>query len=735
MPKTENLEKMKRKAAKHKHKEKLKRKKKKSKHNRSSSESSSDQSKEEWVEKTIDKPEPSAPKEQSQPAEREEWMNLPSLFNCFSENHSKSKKKEKERDSSILDQPGQSSRELNPYWKNGGTGVPETENKARVKQTLDAAWLKKSLQRVKEQADQEGRTLAEVASERWGSLDTIKSMIAEAECKSRNNDRSFYAKRTHIKYHDDVNTKYVKCKYRSFNDDSSERRPRSRSKSKDRHEWSSEYNKHLESRKHNKLRSQSPELEERHQRKRYGSHSNHDKKKLSFKKPSDNEDIPCHSESNRSRSRKWQKPEFQETSYRKISEVHTQVKPIELNDESDLELETSKKKEDECVLTESEMNQLGAKIVKAEIMGDMELATKLKSQLEKAREHRKKADTKSCITEENAVLLIRTDASGTTRPIQPRNESTETSAKNRKKKNVNTHQSGQRIRYFPDDDKYSLEQLYEREKGSSAKDTEASFVKIASSSMNMEDLFGSEMISDRSEVAQEASDRAQAIREDQRISNCSWCINSKHMLKHMIVTMGSTIYLSLPPYTSLTSGHCILAPIQHVICQTHLDENVWEELQAFKMALTKMFESQNKSLIFFEVSMRWRDYPHMRLECVPLPKEIGDMAPMYFKKALLECEMEWSTNKKVIDLSQHDVRRAVPKALPYFSVNFGIQGGFAHIIEDDKLFPRNFAQEIIGGMLELDHNIWRKPRAEQFEQQRSKVMEFKKTWEKFDCTT
>lgn len=45
-----------------------------------------------------------------------------------------------------------------------------------------------------------------------------------------------------------------------------------------------------------------------------------------------------------------------------------------------------------------------------------------------------------------------------------------------------------------------------------------------------------------------------------------------------------------------------------------------------------------------------------------------------------------------MDLSGKDVRRAVPKGLPYFAVDFGLDSGFAHVIEDEKMFPKNFAQ-------------------------------------------
>lgn len=62
------------------------------------------------------------------------------------------------------------------------------------------------------------------------------------------------------------------------------------------------------------------------------------------------------------------------------------------------------------------------------------------------------------------------------------------------------------------------------------------------------------------------------------------------------------------------------------------------------------------------------------------------------QKAIMECEHEWAQNKKLVDLKGRDVRRAVPKGLPYFFVDFAMDAGFAHVIEDEQEFPNNFAQ-------------------------------------------
>jgi len=44
-----------------------------------------------------------------------------------------------------------------------------------------------------------------------------------------------------------------------------------------------------------------------------------------------------------------------------------------------------------------------------------------------------------------------------------------------------------------------------------------------------------------------------------------------------------------------------------------------------------MFSDRGEDCVFMETCMHLKRYPHMVIECVPLPKEVGDMAPIYFK--------------------------------------------------------------------------------------------------------
>ena len=71
-----------------------------------------------------------------------------------------------------LDKPGLHRLELNPFWKDGGTGLPtEDGEQTAVSSGIGdggVAWLKQAFRRCQEQAKEEGRSLEELAAHRWG---------------------------------------------------------------------------------------------------------------------------------------------------------------------------------------------------------------------------------------------------------------------------------------------------------------------------------------------------------------------------------------------------------------------------------------------------------------------------------------------------------------------------------------------------------------------------------------
>ena len=121
------------------------------------------------------------------------------------------------------------------------------------------------------------------------------------------------------------------------------------------------------------------------------------------------------------------------------------------------EKQTSKEEEVEEVkiLSEKELNVLGAKLLKAEMLGNDELAQRLKLKLEKAREAKNNPNLEPESETVEEVVLTRTDSKGMSRPIDANTLNAKFSGqgKRRKKEKVETHESGKRKRYFADDDR------------------------------------------------------------------------------------------------------------------------------------------------------------------------------------------------------------------------------------------------------------------------------------------
>ncbi|XP_024831491.1 CWF19-like protein 2 isoform X4 [Bos taurus] len=738
---------VKKKKKKDKHSKKVKKEKKKKskkqKCEKNESTDSSSSSEDEWVEavpsqtpgkeKAWKIKDEKLEKEDNQIIQRDEWMTVD--FMSVKTVSSSSLKAEKEaarktqqEKTQALEQSRLLERELNPYWKDGGTGLPPEDcNVSSVTKVEDGglSWLRKSYQRMKEQAEKQNRNFEDIVAERYGSMEVFQLKLKEAEKAAFTKEdgrrerwkKPTYSDRAHSSQESGKSdfVKYSKSsrgRYNTTDIANSITKDKFSGDEKDgRSVFSETYRREPSPRKNQEF-------------------SSHVNLRAKFLRPSDDEEVSFHSKDRNfepSSSSSAVVPQdsvhcgFQkstENSEESLScwsrfgrgdRKHSNQKPLEtshsvdpgyvsedvreksqeeglrddymtkehLQDTKSSLARSSPEDESIHVLSVDEKNKLGAKIIKAEMMGNMELAEQLKAQLDKANKFQdtvtQTSSKKSRVEDEDQeeVILVRTDHSGRVWPVNTPGKQ----EGRRKRQNVSTYEGKERVRYFHDDDNLSLNDLVKNEKMGTAESHNKLFMR-----------------------------------------------------------MTSKVYLCLPNVRSLTEGHCLIVPLQHHRAATLLDEDIWEEIQMFRKSLVKMFEEKGLDCIFLETNMNMKKQYHMVYECIPLPKEVGDMAPIYFKKAIMESDEEWSINKKLIDLSSKDIRKSVPKGLPYFSVDFGLQGGFAHVIEDQHKFPHYFGKEIIGGMLDIEPRVWRKGMRESFEDQRKKALQFAQWWKPFDFT-
>ncbi|XP_008943337.1 PREDICTED: CWF19-like protein 2, partial [Merops nubicus] len=397
--------------------------------------------------------------------QREEWMNLDfvslkttSAAAVKGERH-KEKMLERQK-AQELEQAMLSERELNPYWKDGGTGLPpekdETVSVKKVTVVEDAglSWLQKSYQRMKEQAEREKRNFEEIVAERYGSMEAFQSRLEEAE-KVASRKENFYRsgrwkktdysgsekekKEQRIKketrgegdrnrnvFGGYTREKYSKgwaqedkgCK-RDVSREDQERGHssmdsvlRGYSSTSENHsdeKRSQEKSSSLSNIKHKFLKPSEDDLSSYHVPRDYQSHQSssklqaHSSLSSRFQKPSENTALwnETHREDNIEKSMSDQKSSTREQiddnhwershEKQKSQQEYPNDIPEKRQTLSDSKTSCSRytsKDEPPRVLSEEEMNKLGARIVKAELMGDMELASKLQEELENARKLR-----------------------------------------------------------------------------------------------------------------------------------------------------------------------------------------------------------------------------------------------------------------------------------------------------------------------------------------------------------
>jgi Protein similar to CwfJ C-terminus 2 len=105
-------------------------------------------------------------------------------------------------------------------------------------------------------------------------------------------------------------------------------------------------------------------------------------------------------------------------------------------------------------------------------------------------------------------------------------------------------------------------------------------------------------------------------------------------------------------------------------------------------------------------------------------------------QAIDEAEDEWAQHnaKKLIPTSGN-LRQVIPPNFAYFHVEFGLDRGFVHVIDDEANFHSGFGLNVIRGMLQLpEEDMHRKRRYETVDRQKQAVVSFARDWEPFDWT-
>ena len=135
-------------------------------------------------------------------------------------------------------------------------------------------------------------------------------------------------------------------------------------------------------------------------------------------------------------------------------------------------------------VADAQLNTLGAKLIKAEMMGDTEKIEKLKCELDKLCKLKESQDSQGSKAEEKkkvevkgTVVLTTTDRFRRERQFEFPSRVSGPSSGSQKSSHS---KKGRREKYFADDDRYSLQDLVEQERKMTAEEMHAEIARVAS---------------------------------------------------------------------------------------------------------------------------------------------------------------------------------------------------------------------------------------------------------------
>ncbi|KAI8088679.1 CwfJ C-terminus 1-domain-containing protein-like protein [Halteromyces radiatus] len=655
---------------------------------------------------------PSVQPQQQQQEIRHGWM----LDSSFDFADFGTKKPEPKDDKPNPDNLKVSDRELNAHFK-AGLAVDEypEEKKSSIKfGDAGSNWRMMKLKRVIEQAEDERRSVEEVGLERYGSKEKFQEALDERAYldqrkeRGRHQDRSSTSSRHHHHHHHHHGESRSSRKFMFSDTDSKNvqfRRPA---------QQSSSYGKDVSDSK---------------------SRNDHRQKRSRTPSPTP--------------GRVQEKPIVSNESIGPTSSIpltpNTSTTPLVITP-----YQVPSTPQTEPVMTRDQLNKLNSRIVKARLMGNDEEAAALEEEYKTQVERFEAGETETETTPsgKNVAMLPTVDREGKVYEyaLAGGGQIQDSTQLKGKKQYEGTHDkaTGERLRYSAADDGMSLMDMVRQEKAGSRRvnnmDMEFANRIVADASFEnnldyMDDkadvMAAKKGMSEQQKMKYAISDHK---RTQKALESCRFCYHDDAPPQCAMISLATQTYLALPNQQELTPGHCLIVPLQHVSSTLECDDEVWDEIRNFQKCLLRMFDEQNCGVVFMETVTSLRSHRHTVIEAIPVPYGLYEDAPAYFKEGIMEAGEEWSQHKKLIDTSSRGFRHSMVKNLPYFHVWCGLDKGYGHVIENEKEFPYWFGKEIIGGMLDVGPELWRRPKYYQRKEDRTRQTKFLKNWEKWDWT-
>ncbi|XP_041367664.1 CWF19-like protein 1 isoform X2 [Gigantopelta aegis] len=177
---------------------------------------------------------------------------------------------------------------------------------------------------------------------------------------------------------------------------------------------------------------------------------------------------------------------------------------------------------------------------------------------------------------------------------------------------------------------------------------------------------------------------------------CWFCLGSPQVEKHLVVSVGTEIYIALAK-GGLVPDHVLILPIGHHQSIVSAPTDIQEEIIKYQSSLKKFFKAQGKGVVFFERNFRTQ---HLQIQVVPIPEDTIIDA----KDVFMDCAE--GSSIELYEIPKHsDLKQIVPVGAPYFYAEMPTGEKLLHRIS--KSFPLQFGREALSqpGLLNMPERV------------------------------
>ncbi|XP_015376000.1 PREDICTED: CWF19-like protein 1 isoform X2 [Diuraphis noxia] len=224
----------------------------------------------------------------------------------------------------------------------------------------------------------------------------------------------------------------------------------------------------------------------------------------------------------------------------------------------------------------------------------------------------------------------------------------------------------------------------------------------------------------------------QPVRQSIDISadSCWFCLSSKNITKHLIISIGNQVYLS-GTKGPLVKEHILVAPIEHYKSLAEVPPETENEINLIKSSLNQYFESTGRVAVYFERNIL---SAHFQLQVVPVPIRKADHLEDMFKAKFKEYDLSLVDIPPAASLRQiagntegHYFCTELPNGKRLFH-------SAAKKIGHSQKFPIHIAREVLASprLLNVESRIdWRKCE-QSLDEEENDVKMFRDAFEPFN---